>query len=90
MEVLHHSVEGIHHPAGMVPKLAASLHLLWVLHVLELAEVLFGRWEVDKEPKEASTFQITLDTKKNNERKVAFFSPSFWSRLKYLNKYWMY
>lgn len=52
MEVLHHSVYGVHHPAGMMSKLAASLHLLRILHVLKLAEVLFGRWEIDKEPKE--------------------------------------
>lgn len=64
MEVLHHSIDSIHHPAGMVPKLAASLHLLGVLHVLELAEVLLGRWEVDKESKEAKTFQITIDWEK--------------------------
>ena len=60
MEVLHHIIDGIHHSAGMVSKLATSLHLLWILHVLELAEVLFGWWEVDEEPKEANTFQITL------------------------------
>lgn len=49
-EVFHHSVDGVHHPAGVVPQLGAALHLLWVLHVLELAEVLLGRREVDKEP----------------------------------------
>lgn len=50
MEILHHSIYGVHHPAGMVPKLAAPLHLLGILHVLELAEVLFRWWEVDEEP----------------------------------------
>lgn len=50
MEILHHSIDGVHHPAGMVPKLAAPLHLLGILHVLELAEVLFRWREVDEEP----------------------------------------
>lgn len=52
MQILHHSVDGVHHPAGVLSKLAASLHLLWILHFLELAEVLLGRWKVDEEPKE--------------------------------------
>lgn len=68
MEVLHHSIYGIHHPSGMVPKLAAPLHLLGILHVLELAEVLFGRWEVDKEPEEANKFKITLEFIKMREK----------------------
>lgn len=68
MEILHHSIDGVHHPAGMVPKLAASLHLLWILHVLELAEILFGRWKVNEEPKEANTFQIALDCRRKKER----------------------
>lgn len=51
MEVLHHSIDGVHHSAGMMPELAAPLHLLRIIHVLELAEVLFGWWEVDEEPK---------------------------------------
>lgn len=59
MEVVHHTVDGVHHPAGMLPKLAAPLHLFWIVQVLELAEVLFGRWEVDEEPKEANKFKIT-------------------------------
>lgn len=41
-EVLHHSVDGVHHPAGVLSELAAPLHLLRVVHVLELAEVLFS------------------------------------------------
>lgn len=58
MEVLHHSIDGVHYPAGMVPKLATSLHLLGILHVLELTEVLFGWREVHKEPEEEKTQQI--------------------------------
>lgn len=50
VEVLHHRVDGAHHPAGVVPQLDTALHLLWVIHVLKLAEVLLGRWEVHKEP----------------------------------------
>lgn len=49
-EVLHHGVDGVHDAARVLPQLAALLHLLGVLHVLELAEVLLGRWEVHKEP----------------------------------------
>lgn len=52
LQVLHHCVDGVHHPAGVLPELAALLHLLRILHVLKLAEILFGWREVDKEPKE--------------------------------------
>lgn len=68
MEVLYHSIYGVHHPAGMMPKLAATLHLLGILHVLELTEVLFGRWEVDEEPKEANKFKITLNFRKKMDK----------------------
>jgi len=50
IEVLHHSVNGTHDPPSVLTQLQAPLHLQWVLHVLELAEVLLGRREVDKKP----------------------------------------
>ena len=50
VEVLHHRVDGVHHPTTMEPQLGAALHLLRVIHVLELAEVLLGRGEVHKKP----------------------------------------
>lgn len=50
IEVLHHRVDGTHDPLGVLPQLQAPLHLQRVVHVLELAEVLFGRWKVDKKP----------------------------------------
>lgn len=62
MEVLHHSIDGVHHPAGVLAQLAATFHLLRILHVLKLAEVLFGWWEVHKEPETKNeTVPILLD-----------------------------
>lgn len=52
-EVLHDGIDGVHDAPCVLPQLAALLHLLRVLHVLELAEVLLGRWEVHKEPAES-------------------------------------
>lgn len=50
VEVLHHGVDGVHDAPRVLSQLAALLHLLRVVHVLELAEVLLGRGEVHKEP----------------------------------------